>query len=343
MEGVGVCNWKCFDMKLKNKTWLGSLVLLTVFTGCFLIYLPQVQALGISPPWVINHELLRGTHFEKTVTITRGAAKEPLHATAEILVPPKFKDWISFEPGSEFTLPVVKQFPVKVIVDVPQDAELGYYEGQIRIRTSPEQKEGEQPQVTIGIGVAIAIDLRVIDVEMTKYNVATWEIKPVIEGRPVKIIFGVKNMGNVEVKPIRVELNVYNQTKTERLTSAKDTDFNYVDPFKRGDIIAEFPVDLEVGSYFADIKFYKDEEEVLSFGGVFTVVEGTVLQKITKNWLLWCLIGIVLIIIAVVIIGFFSEFKFTKISIIFKNIKKRFKKFKKKYSKLIKVIKEKEK
>ena len=104
-------------LKRISKIWVTSLLLFSVFAGC-LLFSSSVRALGISPPWIINHHLLRGSHFEKTVHINQGDPKEPLYVEIEIEVPPEIRDWITIKSGMEFTIPIVQLFLIYVIIDV---------------------------------------------------------------------------------------------------------------------------------------------------------------------------------------------------------------------------------
>src|SRR3989344_2812142 len=211
----------------KVKSSIILLSLLAVFAGCFLFSSQTAQALGISPPWVKVPNLLKGSHFEKSVVIVQGDPKEPLRAEEQIKVPEKIRNWIIIKPRKEITIPQVRQFPVIVVIDVPQDAELGRYTGEIGITTSPEKKDGAQ--VTIGIGVVIDLDLEVTEEESIDWSVPLQKILPMEESWPVKISFTIDNKGNGRARPQKVVLGVFRDARGEKLVaSGEDTDLPYV-------------------------------------------------------------------------------------------------------------------
>jgi len=322
----------------KVKISIIFLSLLATFAGYFLISVKEIQALGISPPWVINHELLRGSHFEKTVYITQGTPEELLHAIAEINVPENMKSWVTVKPGKEFTIPLVKLFPVTIAIDVPLDAKLGSYGGEIRITTQPETKGGE-PSVSIGIGVAIELDLAVVEKEFIDYTVQNLSFLPMEEGWPVKIAFIIDNRGNGKVRPSKVSLEIYDSSERQLLGSAEDSDLTYVDPFKRGDSLAEFPVNLAAGSYFGKVKVYKTEEEVVEFKFPFEVFKKGTLPQPGKGLIYWILVSGGAVLIAGLV--FLMRKSGKNILARVKKINASLKKSKKKFKKVFKVLKEK--
>lgn len=275
----------------KVKISIIFLSLIAVFAGCFLFSSQTAQALGISPPWVKVPNLLRGSHFEKTVTIVQGDPKEPLQAQVQINVPEEIKNWITIKPGLEFVIPQVRQFPVAVVIDVPQDAKLGRYTGEIGITTSPAAKEGAQ--VTIGIGVIVELDLEVTEAESIDWSVPLQKIQPMEEGWPVKISFTIDNKGNGRARPKKVVLEAYREVRGGTLAgTAEDTDLPYVGAFTRGETIAEFPMNLTVGEYWAKITLYKNENEKLEYESPFQVLPKGTLPRPGKGLIFWFLIGI---------------------------------------------------
>src|SRR4030043_456375 len=131
-----------------------------------------VFAFGVSPPSVKQEHLLRGSYFEKTIMLQTESTEEykaEIEFSQDLLV---IKDWISIEPGMEFTIPAetetTKQFSLKVAVSVPQDAKIGKYQGYIWVSGKPAQ----QGQVTTATGGTIRVDLTVTDKEFSD-----WQLK----------------------------------------------------------------------------------------------------------------------------------------------------------------------
>ncbi|MFH1820410.1 MAG: hypothetical protein ABH805_00585 [Candidatus Nealsonbacteria bacterium] len=272
-----------------RKTWFyPSTLLLAIFVSCFLFVPKEVEALGISPPSVINHQLLRGTHFEETVYINQGDPKEVLQAVAKINVAEKMAGWVNLKPGNEFNIPITRLFPVIVAIDIPSDAELGSYEGEIRIITHPETQE--EGQVTIGIGIVINLDLTVVEKEFVDFRFIGQSVRPMEEGWPVKLALAIDNKGNAGARPDKVFLEIYNRLDGSFLGSGEADKFSpsTAEPFKRSEIIAQFSINLPMGLYWAQGKIYKGEE-IIEYKIPFEVLEEGTLPR-EKSWPKWLII-----------------------------------------------------
>ena len=265
--------------------------------GCFLFFAFEVKALGVSPPWVRNYELLRGSHFEKIVHINQGAPQEPLIAEVEVDAA-GFEHWITVKPGLKFTVPVVQLFPVTVVVDVPEDAELGSYRGELKIITSPAPKEGEGgARVTIGIGAAVALDLEVVEKKIIDWAIPLWDIKPLEEGWPVKVALVINNKGNTRVRPLKVVLDIYNEERSSKIGSVEVSEIDYVEAFERREVVVEFPIDLEPAFYYAKVYVYKNENDVLELESLFEVLEKGALPVWSEAWFRWLVAAIIALVI----------------------------------------------
>src|SRR3989338_4700146 len=115
---------------------------------------------GVSPPSIKETRLVPGSRITRTIYLIQGNPEKDV--SMDVAVESKdIKDWLSFEPAGSFTIPAgVQQFPLKVTVVVPEDAELGIYKAFIRPSTNPENAKS---------GVAISLGGR-IDVELTVGN-----------------------------------------------------------------------------------------------------------------------------------------------------------------------------
>ncbi len=221
---------------------------------------------GVSPPWVKCEHLLQGSHFEQTVNLVQSEPKEEYLAQAEFssdLL--KIKDWIKIDKGMEFVIPAgVQQFPLTIKVDVPQDAEFGVYKGYIWINGKPNKKEGVQ--VTTIVGATIEVALNVNDKEFSDWTLRDLGVNNLKNGESFfKVILKVENLGNIETRPSRVSLEVYDDSHREILAKGDDSDLEYILPFQTKEVIAEFPVNLETNKqYWAEIKVYKGKEVFLA-------------------------------------------------------------------------------
>lgn len=228
---------------------------------------------GITPPYIRNDGLIRGSKFEQKIIIVRGDPSEELKVDISVNVP-KAEKWISVDRGNSFILPKGEsQFPINFFVSVPKDAEFGNYKGNILIRVS----SAEPPQAgTVGIvlGAQVDVDLAVIDKKIFDFRITDVNVADLSEGRkflwmffPGKIRFriGIENLGNVPAAPSKVVFEIYND-KGELLETTRNTNrLRPIPAFEFGKIEAELPTRLKPGSYLAKFFIYK-ENDVLNRG-----------------------------------------------------------------------------
>lgn len=212
---------------------------------------------GISPPRVENNWLVPGSHFEQTIMLSRGEAKEDLKITVEVEAP-EIEKWIKFDKGKEFIFPAGKnQYPLIVMVDVPEDAGYSTYYGKLRIKASPLEAKG---QVTVAIGVVADIKLRVSGEVFSDFKVRQVSIPDFEEGESLKFVVELENLGNVKVRPSKVKLEIWDNFHNQILKSGEITNFSWVESFKVGKSEGEMKVDLKSGQYWAEYEIYKDDE-----------------------------------------------------------------------------------
>ena len=260
-------------MKLKVATIL-------VITLLIFLLADSCQAgLGISPSQWIEKHALRGSRIEKIFTLSRAEPKEDLYFKAEI--EGEIKDWIKINKGLEFVMPKgEQQFPIRVSIDVPQDAEYRDYKASIRLKSEPKTTETE------GIGVVlhalIQIELTVSGEEFLDYEILQIAIPKQEEGKFLNIILKIWNRGNVEARPTRLTADFWDKYKSEQLESKEITDFSGVaaiGPFSEGEIVLGLPVKFEPEQYWANVKIYQDGELLKSEDIFFEIVKAAALEK----------------------------------------------------------------
>jgi len=230
---------------------------------------------GVSPPWVKCEHLLQGSHFEQTISLVQSDTKTDFYATVELSSELSgIKDWIKIDKGMEFTIPGgVQQFPIKITVDVPQNAKLGEYGGYIWINGKPTKEAGTQ--ITTMTGGTIEVALKVTDEEFSDWTLRGLGVRNLAKDeKTIKAYLRVENLGNVKARPSKVHLDVYDDNHQNLLSSGDDTELDWIPPFQTQEIIAEFPVDLEpTQQYWAEIKIYKEDELLLADQRRFNVGE----------------------------------------------------------------------
>lgn len=256
-----------------------------------------VQAgFGVSPPKVLNHHLLPGSHFEQTIQLVQSKPENDLLTTVEIDAP-EVKDWLSIDRGLEFIIPRgVKMFPVKITVDVPQDAEFKHYGGRVWIRTTAAEVEGKEGMVSIALGAVIDIDLAVSAEEVHGFIFRGLQILKAEEGRPIKVKISLENTGNVKNRPSKIHLDIYDRYHNELLYSGDATDLGYIKPFTTGGIISKFRAKLSIGDYWAEVKVYVENDILMEDKRIFQVVERTsFFYKIFSQWYSWVILWVVIL------------------------------------------------
>jgi len=263
---------------MRKKQFL--LILIVVF-GILFCLNSVFAAFGVSPPFVLNDHLLKGSHFEQKIVLSRDKPEQDLRVELTIDAP-EIGGWITIDKGLSFVLPKgQQQVPMQVLVDVPEDAELGNYKGKIAVRTIPEK--AEEGMVTIALGGEIRVELTVTEEKVAEFRVLTCDIPDFEEGEPIKLLMKIENTGNVAVAPSRVHLDVYDKYHRELLESGDDTNLGLIGPFKTKEIYAQFPTNLGVNSYWGEIKIFKDEEIIREEKIYFSIIEKKALPISTEK------------------------------------------------------------
>jgi hypothetical protein len=215
---------------------------------------------GVSPPYVQNYHLLRGSHYETTVNLLSDTDEGwiEVHNDASYA-----QGWLTFEPGENFTWPEgSSRMHLKIIVDIPEDAELGAYTGEyihVEKHTPPPEGGG----VGIVVGGAIIVTLTVTDEEFLDFRVRDVHVMSTEEGWPIKVDLSIENEGNIGAAPTKVRLDVYSYQGQPPVQSAEDTTLESIEPFTTKDIIAEFATTyLTIGEYFCGLEVYNGNETV---------------------------------------------------------------------------------
>jgi len=259
---------------------------------------------GVSPSGVRNHHLLPGSHFEQTIYLVQGKPDRDLWATIEVDPAeeyPELKEWISIDRGFGFTVPAGnQQFPVKVIIDVPQDAEFKNYRGKLWIKTAAKNVEGEGGAVAIAVGAIVQLDLTVSLEEIYGFAPRGGIIKDTEQGRPIKVGVTLENVGNIDDKPSKIRLEVRDVYSKELLQTSEVTKIETIKAFEKKQVNVKFPNKLDLGTYFGTVITYKDEHVIGDFRQAFHVVERTdILYKIFSKWYTWVILWVIILTVLI--------------------------------------------
>jgi len=264
-------------MNLKSKI----LLLLLIGIPLFVFQNNIVKAgFGISPPSVINKNLVPGSYYEQDIFLVQSQPDVDLSATITINAD-KIKNWIKIENGNTFVIPKGnQQFPMKVDVNIPSNAELGEYKGSITVSTSPvgAPKSG----VSVVLGANVSIDLNVTGIQVSNFSIQNFQIPDASKGSPIKFIIKIKNDGNTDNGPTKVGLTYFDQYHSKQLGQQEEMVTDKVKSFQTGDISVEFPNTFDVGSYWADVKIYNSDKIAVDSKLVFNVIAGAPAQAKPK-------------------------------------------------------------
>jgi hypothetical protein len=221
---------------------------------------------GITPPYVHNDTLRRGSEFTQEIVIVRSDPVEDLNAELSLNLP-AIESWFSFDKGMKFLLPKGEsQVKIHVTVHVPDDAKLGEYKGNIRIRTASLQ--AQTTGVSLALGAQVDVQVKVVD-KIFNFEVRRVELFEAEEGYrkwwldfPGKIRFAmsIENIGNVPATPYKVSMQIYDVTGQQLLETTESTnDIEEILPFDTKKVYAYLPTWLPPGSYRVKYSIEKDE------------------------------------------------------------------------------------
>ena len=225
----------------------------------------NADGFGITPPYVTNSQLTQGSHYQQIITLVRNDPTDDLQAKVSVNVPGA-DSWISIDRGTQFVLPSgVQQEPMIVSVNVPNDAKLGSYSGNIQVVVSPLAGP-VKGTVGITIGAQIDVTLQVVSGKMANLQVRRVTMTNTEVGHsfwwmhfPGKILFAMdlNNTGNIAGAPGKVEFQYQeyltgNVLETEQNTNGLDS----VQPFEAKTVTAEMPTYLPQGSYRVFYQIY---------------------------------------------------------------------------------------
>lgn len=233
---------------------------------------------GVSPPLIEEARLVRGISMERIVYLVQGAPERDI--PIEVVVDSEIKDWISFPQGMPITIPAgVQQFPLVVRLDVPEDAELGKYAGEIRITAVPLRAD-EGGEVAIALGGLVTLDLTVGEGIISEFSLKQIEILDIKEGDDPRAKVDIVNSGNVAAGPDFVSFELFNKFGEIRLAYAENREFKKIPAFTEGGSEVSFPMDIYVapGEYWGHVKVYEGNSMVGELRTVFNVTKKTLFE-----------------------------------------------------------------
>lgn len=233
------------------------------------------SSLGVSPAGVNKESIIPGTSFTQTFTISRSEPNKDMYVRLSV-DGEKVEEWLDITNGNRILLPEgKKQVPFDVHISVPEQTELGYYEGYVRVQLEANAGEGE---IIVVPGVRLDFKLNVSDEVREGYEIRMVDIKDFNENEQLPLTIRIKNTGNISQGPDQINLKIYdindNFIKEIQKTGLDQT----VPAFTMADIEIKInDHELQQSDYFGDIKVIDDENELFDDRITFTVKEPGVL------------------------------------------------------------------
>ena len=233
----------------------------------------SLAAFGASPPFLNASHLVKGASYEQTIYLVRDNTDTALPILAELDLPENIRSWVSMEQGTSFVIPEgTRQFPVKILINVPQSAELGVYSGSITFGSQPEQTG----QVTVSLGIEIPINLTVGTNIYREIKTRLVKLLDIEEGWNPRVYIKLQNAGNIPEKFDSATYELFDAFKDKRFAiSQKREGFPEIKPFTTEEFTVEFPVDfhLGVGQYWGSVTFYQGDKAVGGQTTIFSVLK----------------------------------------------------------------------
>lgn len=236
----------------------------------FLVIPKTALAFGITPAEIYIQNIKPGGHYEKEITLTRPVSEDTEKLTVN-LEPSldEMNGWFKYDPGNEFDFPAGKNTTTfKVVVDVPVDAAIKNYKGQITAKGIPTEKAKEG--VTIVKGAVLGVNITTSNTDTLGLKVLDMSAPDVNSGDPVRLFLNIQNLGNVAIAPDKVNLDIMDLFEKPQENLSTST-LQKIDPFSTKQIQASFNSDLDKGQYRVDASVIFQGKEVARKKMVLTV------------------------------------------------------------------------
>ncbi len=229
----------------------------------FAIMVPQVHAIGISPPIIQATDVLRNSSQSYSVTLL-------------IQDPAKYDTYFSAEPRGEYghylkgaSEVIIPQGQTSVLYNFdlePTDASVGSYNLQLAFTEKQKAAESENgaeggAKVVVLQGAILVISMGVTGEERVSYEITRAQFEDTEPRIPLVGTYTVRNTGNVEWKPDRISVEAYeisDPDNTATFEVASD-DIPLVKPGKVLDAKLSLGHKLTEGRYRAKVRFYYKE------------------------------------------------------------------------------------
>jgi len=240
--------------------FLSSLITLMVGVVLFAPAGALAAAFGVSPPWIENENLKPGSNFVYVINLSANELPDDMLVTPKFEGDPEIAQWLTIQNQDSLIMAKgEKMAPMSVNVNIPADAKVGKYTGNLKLSLTPKTDSKSQ-DIAVLLGSNVAIRLGVVNKDVNDYWVQTISADPITEGQPVSLKMDVKNLGNIDLTSVPTNASVTDMKTGEKLCSGKPDKFSVpVYPQTMGSAQLSFPApDLKAGDYWLDVEAFKD-------------------------------------------------------------------------------------
>jgi hypothetical protein len=181
---------------------------------------------------------------------------------SEITGAPEVLQWVKIRDKENLSMPAGQQHvPMYVEVNIPNDAKVGKYKGDIGVTVMP--KNLERQDVSIFLGGHIAVELTVTNRDITDYWVKSVSVDPITLGQPLTLNLEIKNLGNTILSVIKTKVDISDKDGKVVTSATGDNLTKQIYPQTVDAAKISIPVTgITAGNYWVDVMVYKDAKVI---------------------------------------------------------------------------------
>ncbi|MBU1015759.1 hypothetical protein KJ657_01580 [Patescibacteria group bacterium] len=267
---------------MKTNKLLSSL--LAVFAG-IVLFAPGyalAAAFGVSPPLIENENLKPGSNFTYVINLSANGLSEDMTVYTEFDGDPEIARWVTVVNKDDLVMTTGQSMvPMSVNVNVPADAKVGEYKGNLSISIAPESSHANEVAVLLGGNAKIR--LGVVNYDVTDYWVQTISADSIVEGQAVDLKMSIKNLGNTIINNVKTNISLTDIKTRAKVASGSADSLNIsIQPQTMADAVLPILIpNLKAGNYWLDIEALKDGKSTYENRLHFTVEPSTVNNALT--------------------------------------------------------------
>jgi archaellum component FlaG (FlaF/FlaG flagellin family) len=216
----------------------------------FLVILNSAIAranIGVSPGVLVFEKMLRDGFQQRTLTITS-------LSNISTVVVEKYgyiSEWINIT-NSTFNITSKNPYYLRVIIKTPSDIATGNYTGYLLIKKIPTPGETNTTASAVIMSVKIPITVEVIGEEIKSCSANSFSIINSEIGKNTKMVFYIKNTGNVRLSP-RINYLIWDKEQTRIITNNTVIGDEILPSLEANLEVEVLTNNLSLGQYWIDI------------------------------------------------------------------------------------------